>query len=94
MNPNFSGKTAVYVSYSYSKEHSCKKAKKSLERFSRFLSDTRTDGRTDGPTLPGLTSTEVENCKGPCEGPAQLQKPFPRQALFINSLKVLLIIIL
>ena len=27
-------------------------------------------------------------------GPAQLQKPFPRQALFINSLRVLLIIIL
>ena len=32
---NFPGKTAVYVSCPYSKEHSCKKAKKSLARFSR-----------------------------------------------------------
>ena len=30
----FPGKTAVYVSCPYSKEHSCKKAKKSLARFS------------------------------------------------------------
>ena len=35
----FPGKTAVYVSYSYSKDHSCKKAKKSLARFSRYFAD-------------------------------------------------------
>ena len=35
----FPGKNAVYVSYSYSEERSCKKAKKSLARFSRFFAD-------------------------------------------------------
>ena len=30
-----------------------------------FAGDTRTDGRTDGLTNPGLTSTEVENCNVP-----------------------------
>ena len=54
----FPGKTAVYVSCPYSKEHSCKKAKKSLARFSV----TFADGLTDTLTFPGLTSTEVENC--------------------------------
>ena len=34
MNQNFPGKNAVWVSYPYSKEHSCKKAKKSYARFS------------------------------------------------------------
>ena len=32
---NFFGKTAVYVSSPYSDEHSCAKAKKSLERIFR-----------------------------------------------------------
>ncbi len=43
----FPGKTAVYVSCPYSKEHSCKKAKKSLARFSVTFPDGRTDGLTD-----------------------------------------------
>ena len=34
MNRIFSGQTAKYISYPYSKEHSGKKAKKSLGRFS------------------------------------------------------------
>ena len=58
----FPGKTAVYVSRPYSKEHSCKKAKKSLARFSVTFAYRQTDGRTDGLTFPDLTSTEVENC--------------------------------
>ena len=34
MNKNFPGKTAVYVSSPYGKEHSCKKSEKSLARLS------------------------------------------------------------
>ena len=58
MKKIFPGKTAVYVSYPYSKEHSCKKSEKSLGRFSR---KTRY-GLTNYLTLPSLTSTNVENC--------------------------------
>ena len=36
---NFFGKTAVYVSCPYSDEHSCAKAKKSLEPFLRKTGD-------------------------------------------------------
>ena len=39
MNQNFFGKTAVYISGPYSKELSCKKAKKSLELFLRKTGD-------------------------------------------------------
>ena len=66
----FPGKTAVCVSCPYSKEHSCRKAKKSLARFSV----TFRDGRTDGLTFPGLTSTEVENCSLASRQVAQRQK--------------------
>ena len=43
----FPGKTAVYVSYSYSKEHSCKKSEKSLGRLSGNFADGRTDTQTN-----------------------------------------------
>ena len=59
MNKNFSGKNAVYVSSPYSKEHSCKKSEKSLERFSTKTGHKPT---TTQPTIPSLTSTNVENC--------------------------------
>ena len=42
----FPGKTAVCVSYPYSKEHSCKKSEKSCARFSRKMTDTPTNQRT------------------------------------------------
>ena len=58
MNQNFPGETAVYVSYPYSKEHSCKKAKKSHARFSGKIGNRQ----TNRPTIRGLTSTDVENC--------------------------------
>ena len=44
----FPGKTAVYVSCPYGREHSCKKSEKSLERFSR----NSTDGPTNGQLGP------------------------------------------
>ena len=62
MNQNFPGQTAVYIFYPYSKEHSCKKAKKSHARFSGKICDRRTTQPTDQPTIRGLTSTVVENC--------------------------------
>ena len=58
----FPGKTAVYVSYPYSKEHSCKKSEKSLEQLSRKSGYQLTNRQTDQLTLKGLTSTNVENC--------------------------------
>ena len=39
MNKIFPGKNAVYVSYSYSKEYSCKKSEKSLGRLSGNFGD-------------------------------------------------------
>ena len=54
----FPGKTAVCVSYPYSKEHSCKKSEKSCARFSRKIGNVPTNQLT----IPGLTSTDVENC--------------------------------
>ena len=60
----FPGKTAVYVSYPYSKEHSCKKSEKSLEQLSRKSGYQLTNRQTDQLTLPSLTSTNVENCNG------------------------------
>ena len=47
MIKNFPGKTAVYVSYPYSKEHSCKKAKKSYARFSGKIGNEQTDRLAD-----------------------------------------------
>ena len=54
MNKIFPGKTAVYVSYPYSKEHSCKKLEKSLERLSGKISDGLTNQLQ---TIRSLTST-------------------------------------
>ena len=59
MNENFFGQTAVYVSSPYRAEASCQVSAKSLERFS----GKSADGLTDGPTIPSLTSTDVENCQ-------------------------------
>ena len=53
----FPGKTAVYVSCPYSKEHSCKKAKKSLARLS---------GKIRYVNRPGLISNNYRpelNCR-------------------------------
>jgi len=46
----FPGKTAVYVSSPYGREHSCKKSEKSLERFSRNICHG----------LPTTTNLELE----------------------------------
>ena len=54
----FPGKTAVCVSYPYSKEHSCKISEKSCARFSGKTADRP----TDQPQIRSLTSTDVENC--------------------------------
>ena len=54
----FPGKTLRPISYPYSKEHSGKKSEKSLGRFSRKSDYVPTDQLT----IPGLTSTDVENC--------------------------------
>ena len=61
MSQIFAGKTAVYVSSPYGREHVCKIWEKSLERFSRNIvyqlptTNYRLKTRT-------LTSTDVENC--------------------------------
>ena len=55
----FPGKTAVYVSSPYGREHSCKKSEKSLERFSRKMIHGL---QTDQPPIRTLPSTDVENC--------------------------------
>ena len=75
MNQNVPGQTTVYVSFLYGLELACQKAKKSLQRFSEKSGNYRPGIRK--PQIRSLTSTDVENCKGPCEGPAQLQKKFP-----------------
>ena len=60
----FPGKTLRPISYPYSKEHSCKKSEKSCGRFSGNFAD----GRTNQPTIPSLTSTDVENCSALTRG--------------------------
>ena len=57
MNRNFFGKTAVHVSGPYSKELSCKKSRKSFERFARKSGNQQ----TNPPTVRTLTSADVEN---------------------------------
>ena len=49
----------MYVSCPYSKEHSCKKAKKSYARFSGKIGNQLLPNY---PTIKTLTSTDVENC--------------------------------
>ena len=58
------------VSCPNSKEHSCKKAKKSRAPFSWKSVDQRTDGPTDYLTIRSLTSTDVENYGSDSIGPA------------------------
>ena len=57
----FPGKTAVYVSCPYGKEHSCKKSEKSLARFFRKSVHGLTNRRRTTLGIPTLTSTDVEN---------------------------------
>ena len=57
----FPGKTAVYVSCPYGKEHSCKKSEKSLARFFRKSVHRLTNKRRTTLGIPTLTSTDVEN---------------------------------
>ena len=62
MNRIFPGKTAVYVSYYYSREHACQVSAKSLERLSGKSGNGLTNQRTNQPAITTLTSTNVENC--------------------------------
>ena len=67
MNKNFPGKTAVHVSSPYSKEHSCKKSKKSLERFSGKIGNQPTNQPTNQPQYqawPQLTLRTVASLEG------------------------------
>ena len=54
MKKIFPGKTAVYVSYPYSKEHSCKKSEKSLGRFSGKIDHVNRPGLKPGNKDPNL----------------------------------------
>ena len=64
MNENFFGQTANYVSSPHCAEASCQVSSKSLGWFSGKTVYTQ----TNGPTIPGLTSTDVENCNATSSG--------------------------
>ena len=62
MNENFFGRTATYVSSPHRAEASCQVSAKSLGWLSGKTVYRPTNRPTDQPTIPSLTSTDVENC--------------------------------